>query len=103
MITPGYKELRFEFSLTFDSGDAWGSTLEWWFAVAENLYHAGETVPAGWEFRDGAGHELDLDSYADATIKGYLDLGTVTADDLLMFGTVLTRYASLLKMAGKDY
>jgi hypothetical protein len=104
LTTPGYKELRWEFNLTFDGGDSWGSTLDWWFAVAENLYHAGGDVPAEWQFRAAPGNDgVDLGNYSDATIKGYLDLGTVTTDDLVAFGTVLTRYANLLKMAGKDY
>lgn len=80
LTTPGYKELRWEFNLTWDGNDPWGSALDWWFAIAENLYHAGVKLPAEWEFRDAPGHAgVDLDDYSDATIKGYLDLGTITA------------------------
>lgn len=115
LTTPGYKELRWEFNLTFDGGDPWGSTLAWWFAVGEILYHSGPSlVPASWKFRDAPAHEgmdrhayldfsADDESYQDIEIGALMDAGTVTCADLLAFGTVLTRYANLLKMAGKDY
>lgn len=115
MGTPGYKALRAEFGITYDDGDAWGSTLAWWFAVAEILHHSGPSlVPASWKFRDAPAHEgmdrrayldfsADDDSYQDIEIGALMDSGTVTTDDLVAFGTVLTRYANLLKMAGKDY
>jgi hypothetical protein len=106
--TPGYKALRYEYNLVFD--DAWGDTIEWWFAIAETLYHRyGNTeLPREWKFRDSPIHsdewpEDDNFDYVIQTIHDLIKNDAVDYDDLLTFGNVLFRYARILEAAGKDY
>jgi hypothetical protein len=104
MGTDGYKSLRFEFNTMFD--EPWGDTMEWWFAIAEVLTHwAGEQVPAAWQFRDAPGHHdrWEPDGYVEEVLTEYWDDGSVTTDDLITFGSVLSRYADILRAAGMDY
>ena len=107
VTTKGYKALRFEFATGFDSGDAWGSTLEWWFAAAETLYHHGVKLPDEWQYHDSPVHTDDNygadDDYATSIVTDLLNSAAVTQDDLLTFGHVLDRYANVLKDEGKDY
>ena len=104
-LTQGYKDLRGEFTLMFGDGDEWGTTLSFWFAVAEVAYHAGTVLPSHWEFRDSPVHEDDWrpEDYPGSIVQEMYDAGEVTEADLISFGNVVTRYANLLKMAGKDY
>lgn len=106
--TPGYKNLRTEFSVMWDGSDPWGSALSWWFAIAEFLYHHDEgEVPEEWEFRDSPAHydgfDLDDRGAEDAMIWDMYDLGEFTLDDALTFGRVLSRYLDILRAADKDY
>ena len=89
----GYQILMSEFKMGFD--DPWGDTMSWWFATAEVLYHNGVKLPDEWEFSDSPMHPSSADEWDH-------EYGWNT-DDLLRFGKVLTRYATLLKTAGKDY
>jgi len=34
--------------------DPWGTTMQWWFAIADVLEHFGEEVPSGWGYRPAA-------------------------------------------------
>lgn len=105
LTTPGYKELRFTYSLSSD-GDAWGDALTFHFAVAEALTHAGDgEVPAEWGFRDSPQHAspLPADDWPDAELMELTEAGTVTSDDLRAFGHVLHRYLRILRDAGRDY
>lgn len=106
LTTKGYKAIRFEFATAFDGGDPWGSAMEWFFAVAETLYHNGVELPAEWKFRDSPVHtdaDYAVDDYATSIVTDLLDLQEVTTHDLLTFGHVLDRYTNVLKEAGRDY
>lgn len=107
LTTKGYKSLRFEFATGFDSGDPWGSAMEWWFATAEVLYHNGIDLPIEWAFSDSPMHtdedyNADVD-YATSIVEDLLESGEATSDDLLTFGHVLFRYATVLTTAGRSY
>ena len=105
LATPGYRNLRFEFNTAY-SGDAWGEAMSWWFAIAELLYHAGETLPDEWQFRDSPMHAADgwmPEGYTEETLCELLDEGYCTLDDIKTFGEVINRWAGLLKAAGLDY
>lgn len=90
-----------------DPGDRWGVTMGHRFAIAEALYHHGETIPDEWDFRHGAllPDELDCirDEYPDAEYYGELQAGDMSADQLRYAGNVLARYAACLRRAGLDY
>jgi len=103
-MTTGYKLLMAEFKMG-DFHDAWGTTMEWWFAVAENLYHNGMELPAEWEYHDSPMHAngYEPEGYAEEFIDEEFDNGTIDGDDLMRFGMVLAKYAAVLKENGKDY
>lgn len=100
----GYQVLMGEFR-TGDFYDAWGTTMGFFFATADVLYHeTAEEIPSRWQFRHGQGCQgVDNDSYPDAMILDYLNAGDIEADDLIRFGNVLDRYAGILDAAGKSY
>lgn len=88
---------------SFDGGDAWGSVMEWWFALADVITDIDATqIPSEWEFRQSP-FGADTEAYAyNAILETMRDDG-VTLETLLHAGKVLTRYAAQLKLAGKDY
>lgn len=88
---------------SFDGGDPWGSTMEWWFAIADVITEIDPSqVPSAWEFRQSP-FGANTDSYAyQEIIDTMRDEGAVL-EDLLNAGNVLTRYATQLKLAGMDY
>jgi hypothetical protein len=99
-----------EIRLMSDWVDAWGSTLQWHFAICEVLTAAGWDVPAKWEFHQGPisrGESIyDVargDEYPDAALAESVIHNDYTPDDLLYAGEVLHRYASVLRRAGVSY
>lgn len=87
---------------SFDGGDPWGSTMEWWFALADVISGIDASqIPSEWEYRQSP-MGADTDSWAYQEIISEVCDG-VTLEDLLHAGAVLTRYASMLKLAGMDY
>lgn len=107
-MTPGHKLLMGEFRMMMDY-DKWGTTMEWWFAVAEFLYHNEPgMIPGSWEFRDSPLHTPpfspdDDGDMVSAMIWELYDNEQITLEDALSFGRTITRYAALLKRSGKDY
>lgn len=93
-----YDNLKQEFRLT-DSGDSWGSVMAWWFAVADEIYFGRDfEVPGEWRFRPSPlGSQNDPEMYETECVREASD------EALQRFGAVLTRYASMLRAAGKDY
>lgn len=89
----------------WDGDDQWGTVMMWWFGIADVLWHrSAEPIPADW----GYGHspvcdEVDNNQWPDAQIMTMLDSGEIDPDEMLYVGTVLTRYAGWLKLAGQDY
>lgn len=98
MNTMTIKDLKIEFRIT-NCGDAWGTTLSWLFAIAEELYFNRDTeVPDSWNFQPSPfGITTDDDSYELNVVR--------ECDDALLikFGNILSRYANFLKRANKDY
>lgn len=90
-------ELMQEFRLSYDGGDAWGSTMGWWFAVAGEMNERGLDIPGAWQYRPGLGGGKDPDAYETPICEGATDTA------LQLFGRAMNRYAAKLKAAGKDY
>lgn len=83
--------------------DAYGSTMELWFGVADVVYHTGLTVPLDWQYRHSPVCTGTFDNWPDAEIQTLYDIGDVTGDELIYFGQILARYASILQAMGKGY
>ena len=91
-------DLRSEFRLTYDGGDAWGHVMHWWFTIADDLYFRGVPLPPDWEFRPSPmGRANDPDDYAAGMMQFISD------HDALAFGKTLARYARKLEKAGRSY
>ena len=87
-----------EFRLMFDGGDPWGSTMHWWFTVADELYHREGYTPEHWQFKPSPlGPSNDPDDYATTACA------ETGANALVFVGNVLTRYARRLERAGLSY
>ena len=87
-----------EFRLGSGDGDPWGQTMQWWFCVADELYHVHGTVPADWQFRASPlGPANEPDEYPDCIVA------LAGPEDLIRFGTVLARYERWLRRAGHAY
>lgn len=85
-----------EFRLFFD--EPWGTTMYWWFTIADELYWERDDPPEHWEFKPSPiGPSNDPDDYATVICK---ETGT---DALVFCGNVLYRYAKVLKRAGLSY
>ena len=83
--------------------DGWGTLMSHWFGIAEALYHAGEDIPAVWQFRHSPIQDCVSD-WPDSEYRWMLsETGQVTADQLRYAGNVLDRLARLYVRAGKDY
>ena len=93
------KDLKTEWQLNYDKGDAWGSCMGWLLAVCDYLtFETDECVPDHWQFRPSPfGANEDDDTYQ--TLKE-LD---VPSEDVLHFGSLLVRLSELLKRKGLDY
>lgn len=94
-----YKDAMGEFRLMFDSGDAWGSAMNMWFAIADEVYFNRDMeVPTEWNFKPSPiGPANDPDDYATEIVTNMSD------DALSRFGAVMHRYVGVLKHAGVDY
>jgi hypothetical protein len=77
------------------TGDWWGDTMSWWFAVAGEMYTRNMPIPTEWHYRPGINPKDD--SYEAEICE------QAGNQALLIFGRALTRYAAKLKQAGKDY
>lgn len=99
-----HPDILHEWSLTGD-GDTWADTLEWCHAVADYLWHTDpEMIPESWEFHHGAGCRGRSDYCYNTETLWYLNHRCgVTLDDIVHFGNVMVRYASILRAEGRDY
>ncbi len=79
------------------SGDPWGDTMGWWFAVAGEMYERDLPIPAEWRYRPSPLGSKDPDAYETPICS------MATDEALRLFGRALTRYADRLRAAGKDY
>lgn len=87
-------------SLLWDRGDAWGSTMELLFAIADELTGRGaelpEAYPDEWRYRSN-GNGPDPESLAAEFAA------EASTEDLQRFGRVLWRARRMLVSAGRDY
>lgn len=84
-------DLMKEFRLV-QSGDWWGDTMAWWFAVAGEMYSRGLPIPSAWKYEPGlAPKQPDL--YETEICEQASDQA------LVLFGRALHRYAGILRVA----
>ena len=79
------------------SGDWWGDTMEWWFAVAAEMYERELPIPDEWRYRPSPLGAKDPEAYPTEVLESASD------EALGLFGRALNRYAGILKKGGKDY
>lgn len=79
------------------SGDWWGDTMAWWFAVAGEMWERGLAIPDAWRYRPSPLGAKDPEQYETEVCE------EATDEALLLFGRALSRYAAKLKAAGMDY
>jgi hypothetical protein len=94
-----YAGIKAEFKLMFDPGDPWGSTMLWWFAIADSLLFTHDVAPPQhWQFRPSPlGPSNEPEQYETEIVDN------TDPDALVRFGNLLTRYAAFLKRAGMNY
>lgn len=92
-----------EFRMEADS-DEWGTTMSYWFAIADYLSDMNDIVPDEWEFRQSP-FGSDTESYEYQMIDEIVSSGTFEypSEILRHTGRILSHYAALLIEAGKDY
>lgn len=93
-----FKDLKQCFHET-SSGDPWGNTMGWLFAIADYLHFETEIeVPEEWEFRPSPlGVGTEEDAYEWQALK------EAEPEAILPFGRLLWRYRGYLKFKKKDY
>jgi len=96
MIT--YDDIKSEFRLTYDSGDPWGSAMQWAFAVADESYFNRDGDAAMvLDYSPGAGVPDSSENYGHDLLEQMSD------DDLYQFACTLDRFRDLCKRKGLDY
>ena len=91
-------ELLKEFKLTTDwRRDPYGSALSTLFDVAAELWWRGECPPE-WEYSPGAAVDPREHDSEWAEISRHN-----ASEPLIEFGSILNRYTSMLRLAGRDY
>lgn len=97
------KDLKTEFQLTYDKGDAWGSCMQWLFAVCDYLtFETDECVPDNWHFKPSP-FGANEDDFNYQTLRHLAFEQYITTDDVLHFGSLLVRFSELLKRKGLNY
>lgn len=79
------------------SGDWWGTTMQWWFAVAGETNERCLEIPPEWHYRPSPLGGKEPEQYETEVCEGATDVA------LRLFGRALHRYAGMLKKAGRDY
>jgi hypothetical protein len=97
------KDLKTEWQLNYDKGDAWGSCMQWLFAVCDYLtFQTDEGVPDDWQFRPSP-FGANEDCFCYQTLRHLAFEKYIETDDVLHFGSLLVRFSELLKRKGLDY
>lgn len=92
---------------SLDSGDAWGETTSHHFAICEELYRRGCTIPDDWQFRPSP--MLKRGRYVETSTDGGTwpdsEIAALKASPaaLRYFGDMLARLARYLKHKSLDY
>jgi hypothetical protein len=100
--------LRGTISVSYGDEDEYGTTVGWHFAIAEllTLIERTDLIPAAWQFRPSPMLSWDSweeDGYENAELYRLWADGELNVDALTYWGDVLSRYAGILRAAGKDY
>jgi hypothetical protein len=100
--------LRSTITMYFGDEDEYGTTLGWHFAIAEllTLLEFHHDIPAAWQFRAAPGLDSSTwaeDSHENSELWELWQTGEISADALIYWGNVLSRYADVLRAAGLDY
>lgn len=112
MTSSGVKMMRDEFRADDYKYDPWGTAMSHAFPIAEVLYRLDENVPDAWEYRPGAsvvrGEAPTYDEASgfgdrEAILWADVESGAVNVADLVTWGNVLVRYASVADAAGRSY
>lgn len=100
----GYRYLMASVKMS-DDGDPWGVTMGWLFALAEvALVEYAAILPGFSPSPIERSQESLCEEYGEAEQIYYgLNQGMVNRGDIEAVYAVLSRYAGLLRMAGKDY
>lgn len=82
--------------------------MMFWFGFATVLDALGEDVPQHWEYRRGMVSDATVlesatEDWPACEIMELLTAEHITAADIRWYGSVLARYAGLLKDAGRSY
>lgn len=93
-----YQNLRAEIKASA-SGDAWGWSMAWWFAIAGTLHDKGDDIPPEWHFRASPMGGVSSDDFEAQTIAEL----AISSPALVRMGNVLQRYTERLRRAGLDY
>jgi hypothetical protein len=79
-------------------GDPWGTTMGWFFRVADCLYFRDVDIPDEWKFRPSpCGSQNEPDDFVVQVIEAEDN------ETLLRFGNLMHRFCDVLKKAGRDY
>lgn len=98
----GLEELRKEFRMSDYRYDPWSCCLGMHFAICDVLRDVGEDIPSSWGYSPGLGGP-DTEDFGFQTLKEGLEGILWNTQDLESFGNILSRYASKLRVAGKNY
>lgn len=93
-----------KFLISLDSGDdPWGHAMGHMFAIAHTLYMFGGPIPSAWQYRPGLREDEPRGEWPDSEWESLYEDGSVTADDLVQAGNVLSRYINILDSKGLSY
>jgi len=91
-----FKDLKSEFSMFDGDGDSWNTAMWFFFTTALEIHLRGESCPAHWQYRPGAGQDShEPDDYAADIVQAY------ETPVLIRFGNFLARHTRLLEVSGK--
>lgn len=95
----GYDEVKEQVMLGWDPGDAWGSAMGAFFALAGELWMRDDgMIPDAWRYKPGLGgdpREPDGEYY-----ELFREAETFALEHL---GAILHRYTDILTCQGKSY
>lgn len=101
MSRTGYHSAK-ETYRAFRTGDEWGDSTGFLFAICDTLYEADESIPDEWEYRPSA-FGANTEDITFRYIADDLAAGEYTLDDLRDVGRFLHLYTERLRERGLDY
>lgn len=103
----GFQLMLDEYHMS-DDGDEWGNTRQWFYAVAEVMFHNQMDIPVNWDFEDSPMHAdtewtFSVEDPQTEILRELLQDDNVDELELRIFGDFLVRISRKLIKAGKDY